>query len=89
MEKRKHLENQSELVLDTLYVLSSPRRTIKILSKLFLSSLPNLPPPPSRILDSCQHWYELMVGKLLFTSPLVVSSDYDLVYTAEVSVCVE
>lgn len=31
--------------------------------------------------DGC--WYELMVGKLLFTSPLVVSCDYELVYTAE------
>lgn len=25
-----------------------------------------------------------MVGRLLFTSPLVVSTDYDLIYTAEV-----
>lgn len=26
-----------------------------------------------------------MVGRLLFTSPLVVSTDFDLIYTAEVS----
>lgn len=36
-----------------------------------------------RIVDSCSHWYELMVGKLLFTMPLVVSTDYDLVFAAE------
>ena len=39
---------------------------------------------PGRVMDSCDYWYELMVGRLLFTTPLVISTDYDLVYTAEV-----
>jgi nuclear pore complex protein Nup85 len=37
------------------------------------------------VLDSCEVWYELMVGRLLFTTPLVTSTDYDLVYSAEAS----
>ncbi|KAL5473916.1 hypothetical protein EMCRGX_G028483 [Ephydatia muelleri] len=35
------------------------------------------------IVESCDEWYELMVGQLLFTSPLVLSTDYDVVATAE------
>ncbi|XP_064393229.1 nuclear pore complex protein Nup85-like [Halichondria panicea] len=31
----------------------------------------------------CDHWYELMVAKLLYTLPLVTSTDYDLIYVAE------
>lgn len=34
-------------------------------------------------MDSCGHWYELMVGVLLYKQPLVVSTDYDLLYTAQ------
>lgn len=34
-------------------------------------------------MDCCGHWYELMVGVLLYKQPLVVSTDYDLLYTAE------
>ena len=37
------------------------------------------------IVDCCDEWYELMVGQLLFTSPLVLSTDYDMVGMAEVS----
>ena len=37
-----------------------------------------------RVVGSCDSWYELMVGRLLFTTPLVISTDYDLVYSAEV-----
>lgn len=37
-----------------------------------------------RLLRGCNSWYEVMVGLLLFTTPLVISTDYDLVYTAEV-----
>lgn len=37
-----------------------------------------------RLLRGCNAWYEVMVGLLLFTTPLVISTDYDLVYTAEV-----
>ena len=40
---------------------------------------------PTSIVESCDEWYELMVGQLLFTSPLVLSTDYDVVATAEVS----
>lgn len=35
------------------------------------------------IIQSCDSWYELMVGKLLFANPLVTSSDYDLSYCAD------
>ncbi|CAI8026146.1 Nuclear pore complex protein Nup85 [Geodia barretti] len=35
------------------------------------------------IVGSCESWYELMVARVLFTTPLVMSSDYDLVYSAE------
>ena len=38
---------------------------------------------PLSILESCEEWYELMVGKLLYTCPLVMSTDYELCYTAE------
>lgn len=31
-----------------------------------------------RVVFSCDNWYELMVGKLLFTNPLVTNSDYEL-----------
>ena len=37
------------------------------------------------IVDCCEYWYELMVGRLLFTSPFIISTDFDLVYAAEVS----
>lgn len=37
----------------------------------------------SSILDSCDSWYDLMVGKLLFTNPLVTSLDYDLSYCGD------
>lgn len=37
------------------------------------------------VMNSCHQWYQLMVGHLLYCSPLVISSDYDLQYTAEVS----
>ncbi len=47
---------------------------------------PSPPPHPlCRVVDCCTHWYELMAARLLFTSPLVISGDYDLVYAAEVS----
>lgn len=36
-----------------------------------------------RVLSCCSHWYELMVARLLYTLPLVTSTDYDLVYVAE------
>lgn len=36
-----------------------------------------------RVTRCCGHWYELMVGMLLYKQPLVVSTDYDLLYTAE------
>lgn len=35
------------------------------------------------VVDSCVCWYELMVGRLLFTAPLVINTDYDLLYTAQ------
>jgi nuclear pore complex protein Nup85 len=38
------------------------------------------------VVASCGSWYELMVGRLLFTTPLVISTDYDLVYSAEASI---
>ena len=34
-------------------------------------------------MDCCGHWYELMVGILLYKQPLVVSTDFDLLFTAE------
>ena len=34
-------------------------------------------------MECCSHWYELMVGVLLYRQPLVVSTDYDLTFTAE------
>ena len=39
-----------------------------------------------RIVESCDTWYELMVGKLLYTNPLVAPSDYDLPYCADWSI---
>ena len=36
-----------------------------------------------RIMECCSHWYELLVGVLLYRQPLVVSTDYDLTFTAE------
>ena len=38
------------------------------------------------VVSSCDQWYQLMVGQLLFCSPLLISSDYDLHFTAEVCV---
>ena len=64
-------------------------RTFLLVSTLFHT----LAPSPSRalvhslsVVSSCHRWYQLMVGQLLFCSPLVISSDYDLHYTAEVCV---
>ena len=37
---------------------------------------------PCRILLACDSWYELMVGRLLYTDPLVTSQDYELSYSA-------
>lgn len=37
------------------------------------------------VLSSCEYWYEMMVGRLLYSSPLIISTDYDLHMTAEVS----
>ena len=34
-------------------------------------------------MECCNHWYELLVGVLLYRQPLVVSTDYDLTFTAE------
>ena len=34
-------------------------------------------------MSCCDHWYELMVGILLYKQPLVVSTDFDLLFTAE------
>ena len=39
--------------------------------------------PPARIMKCCEQWYELLVGILLYKQPLVVSTDFDLSYTAE------
>ena len=35
------------------------------------------------IVESCDMWYELMVGKLLYTNPLISGSDYELPYCAD------
>lgn len=40
-------------------------------------------PPLCRVVSSCESWYELMVGKLLYTNPLVTNLDYDLSYCAD------
>lgn len=34
---------------------------------------------------SCPHWYHMMVGKLLFSYPTIISSDYELIHVAEVT----
>ena len=49
-----------------------------------MSSRPHTIHVMCRVVASCGSWYELMVGRLLFTTPLVISTDYDLVYSAEV-----
>jgi len=33
---------------------------------------------------ACPHWYHMMVGKLLFCYPTIISSDYELLQVAEV-----
>ena len=36
-----------------------------------------------RVVQCCESWYELMVGKLLYTDPLVSNQDYELSYCAD------
>ena len=38
-----------------------------------------------RYQGSCPHWYHMMVGKLLFSYPTIISSDYELIHVAEVT----
>ena len=35
--------------------------------------------------DACPCWYHMMVGKLLFSYPTIISSDYELIHVAEVT----
>ena len=37
--------------------------------------------------SSCPCWYHMMVGKLLFCYPTIISSDYELLQVAEVRTC--
>ena len=56
---------------------------------LYVTNVYTFIPPPThihRVVGCCNHWYELMVAKLLYTFPLVTSADYDLIYIADSAV---
>ena len=75
----------SEIHCEFVAVLATCR--LSLVSQLFRVLAPSLCSVHYlSVVLSCHQCYQLMVGQLLFCSPLVIGSDYDLHYAAEVSV---